>query len=132
MGRTPACLLTPVAGAAGYYTANAGTLQLTLTSTGGTVEFDATNSSVLDITNIAAPTSATCTTGATTFSFVMAAGKTYHVDLVCNLLPSPYTATGTLDEACGKNNIDTVNLLNQAPGFVVTVNSLAAAPGGGK
>jgi hypothetical protein len=110
------CLLTPQGG--GYYAGKGGQLQLLLTDVKGTTQLNCTKSVVTDITTPSAPSPVTRSCTATTLSFTIAAGKTYHVQLECSQVPA-YDSQATLSEACGKQLL-TIDATNVVSGLVVS------------
>jgi hypothetical protein len=112
----PSCLLTSQGG--GYFAGKPGLLQLKIQNVKGSTQLNVSKSLVWDITNLPnqVPVTRTCT--ATTFSFTIVAGKTYHVQLECSQVP-PYDSEASLVEACGQT-LATINVVNLMPGLVVS------------
>lgn len=112
------CLLTDQGG--GYYTAQPGALTLQIQDVKGSTQFNIAKSVVWDITNFPTQLAVHRSCTAKTFSFTIQAKKTYHIQLECSMLPSPYEAEATLKEMpCGQE-LETINVANQMPGLVVT------------
>jgi hypothetical protein len=112
----PSCLLTSQGG--GYYAGKPGLLQLTIKDVKGSTQLNISKSLVWDITNLPQQVAVIRTCAATTLSFTIEAGKTYHVQLECSQVP-PYDSEAFLVEACGQQ-LATINVVNLMPGLVVS------------
>jgi hypothetical protein len=115
----PTCLLTARAGQVNRFAATPGTLTLNLKDVSGHTDFDTVNSTVKDITNPATPIAVTHTCTTSTFSFQITASKTYFVSLVFVQIASPFNSTAQLNEQPCVQQIDTIDVTNLVPGYVI-------------
>jgi len=114
-----ACLLTPKAGQVNRFDSKPGNLTLTVQNVQGTTSLDTVNSHVKDVTdpNNAISVPSTCT--ATSISFAVQAGKTYFINLAFVQIP-PFNSKAQLNETpCGQN-IDTIDVTNLFPAYIVS------------
>jgi hypothetical protein len=113
----PTHLLTPMEDRVNRFNAKPGMLTLNVKNISGKTDLDAANSTVKDITDSASPIAVSRACTQSRFSFQVEAGKTYHIALAFIQTPSPHGSVAELEE--GGQKIDTIDLTNLFPGFVV-------------
>jgi hypothetical protein len=99
------------------FVAQPGMLTLNVKEISGKTNLDAAKSTVKDITNSASPLAVSHTCTRSSFSFQVEAGKTYHITLAFEQTASPHASVADLEE--GGQKIDTIDMTNLFPGFVV-------------
>lgn len=113
------CLLTPRQGQVNWFDSKPGNLTLSVQGIQGQTNLDTINSHVKDVTdpNNSVSVPSTCTP--TGLAFTVQAGKTYFINLVFTQLP-PFNSLAQLNETpCGQN-IDTIDVTNLFPAYVVS------------
>jgi hypothetical protein len=117
------CVLTPIPNTVNRFTAKPGALKLALQQVNGRTDLDCVNSKVSEISDIANPVAVTHDCDQASFGFQMDNHKKYFIALTFVQLLDPFHSVANLnDAACGKK-IDTIDVTNLFPGYVITVEA---------
>jgi hypothetical protein len=114
-----ACLLTPKQGQVNWFDSKPGNLTLGVQDVQGQTNLDTVNSHVKDVTDPNKSVSVPSTCTPTSLTFTVQTGKTYFINLAFIQIP-PFNSRAQLNEnPCGQN-IDTIDVTNLFPGYVVS------------